>query len=293
MLLYFRKSKWFYIFFAALGGICLVLSLVTKTVLVAGLRVHVPLFPLFWNLFGGVPPLPVLLLLFLLWAVLCALTANKIALTEYKKILELLTRDCDPSAYLTAADLQFRGKHIRSAAVRTMLALNAVTAYVAMDRFEDAEQILGSLGDPATFGKGRSRSVLEFMFHNLTASCCREDKNLENTAREIACMKALLASGKLPAKKLETYRALCRQQEYLMNMQQGDFTGSLEFFTEQDAHAETQLQKVNLQALLGGIRLHRSEPEQARPCLEYAVRHGNRLAVVGHAKELLDKLPVQ
>lgn len=289
MLLYFRKSKILYFTAAFLGAALILLPFGTRTVFVAGRAVEAPLLPFHIFLPGPAMAVPFLSLLVILWIFLCAFAANKIALTEYKKILALLTRDCDPPAYLTAADCRFRGKNIRSAAVRTMLALNAVTAYEAMDRFEDAEQILGNLGDPATFGRGRSRPVLQLMFHSLAASCCREDGNLENAAREIACMKALLASGKLPAKKLGTYRDLCRQQEYLRNMQQGDFTGALEFFTEQDARAETQLQKVNLQALLGGIHLHRSEPEQARPCLEYAVRYGNRLAVAGHAKELLEK----
>lgn len=289
MLLYFRKSKILYFTAAFLGAALILLPFGTKTVFVAGRAVEVPLLPLHISL-SSAAAVPLLSLLVILWIFLCAFAANKIALTEYKKILALLTRDCDPPAYLTAADLQFRGKNIRSTAIRTMLALNAVTAYEAMDRFEDAEQILGSLGDPATFGRGRSRPVLQLMFHNLTASCCREDGNLKNAAREIACMKALLSSGKLPAKKLETYRNTCRQQEYLLNMQQGDFTGALEFFTELYARAETPLRRVNLQALLGGIHLYRSEPEQARPCLEYAVRYGNRLAAVGHAKKLLEKV---
>lgn len=291
MLLYFRKSKIWYFTASFLGAALILLPFGTKTAFVSGRAVEVPLLPLPRSLPSAAAAVPILTLAVILWIFLCAFAANRIALTEYKKMLALLTQNCDPPAYLTAADLQFRGKKIRSNVIRTMLALNAVTAYEAMDRFEEAEQILGGLGDPAAFGRERSRPLLQLAFHSMAATCCREDGNLENAAREIACMKTLLASGKLSAKRLETHRNTCHQQEYLLKMQQGDFTGALEFFTQQEARAETRLKKVSLQLLLGKIHLHRNEPELARPCLEYAVRYGNRLAAVGHAKELLEKLP--
>lgn len=287
MIWYFKKSKILYLTSVFFGLVLLLLPLGTKTATVNGRTVTQPLIPLHISVTSPAAGVFTASLLAVLWILLCAFLAVRVANREYLKLLSLHTQNCDPAAYLNAAAVQFRSRRIRPNNFRLMLILNASAAYEALGQYEEAK---AKLAYAAGFSKGRTGRILQFVYHNNLFPCFLNDGDRENAERSLSGMNALLAPGLLPQKLLAQYRELYLQKECLLKMKLGDYTEAEAVFTRQFEQAKTQIQKVSAQFTLAAVYLHRSEAEKARRSLEYTAQHGNKLAIAARARQMLQEM---
>ena len=69
---------------------------------------------------------------------------------------------------------------------------------------------------------------------------------------------------------------------------QGNFDSAEEVFKVAYELAKNKRMKVYAKYNLGGIYLHYGRTDEAKEALEYVINNGNKLAVAGKAREMLE-----
>lgn len=225
-------------------------------------------------------------LFYLLWSNLGTRYFSRMRMDQFQRVTTALYEGCDPRPLLELSERELASLPPRRGNLPYLgaCAANRMTALYALGRF--AEAIDACPAGPLSPADPAGQLVLRVNLANLHLAM-----NHPEVAQEVMAGAQALLEG-LPAN--HPSRPLCQGAidsfHIALRLLQGDIQGLLPILEEGLTTADTEYQRVGAHFQLARYHLKAGQPDLARPHLEYAAEHGNRLFYRTDAQDYLAQL---
>ena len=223
----------------------------------------------------------------LVWIFFSAAVFGIVAYIKNNKVNRLL-HDCDVVNFL-AINERFSKIKRPGKAVKAMVQLNLSTAYLNIGNDAAAVQVLYGV-DLGRFPKGATGASFELVYHSNYFIYFLNAGDLTKAAYAIEQMQSILQNRKLPGAFKKFAPDLCRHQQHLLNMANGNYEGAELAFSLVYEKSEHKINRVAAKYALGKVYLHQGRIADAERAFEYAVEHGGSSVHRARAVEQLEAL---
>lgn len=192
---------------------------------------------------------------------------------------------CDPYPLLAEAEDQL--SYVKNRGSRQLLTINRAAALIELGRYEEALTALEGLNIDAPVCLGLWRHVY---YHNaaLAALGCGQREKADIYRRQ--AQQQVEAVTHKPHKAIVESTTLAL--DIVMHLADGDYDAARRLL-EQHQEPRHTLERVHRAYLIGCVEKGFGNLTNARFQLEFVVQHGNRLAIVAKAADLLEEINAQ
>ena len=191
---------------------------------------------------------------------------------------------CDPYPLLQECDDQL--SYVKNKRDRQMLSVNRAAALIALGQNADALATLEALNIDEPYCLPLWRYAYYSNMAGAALACCEREKAM--IYRQKADQTAATVTNKKQRALVQLTTNVWLTELCLLD---GDYPGAA--YLSRQAPPENAYQQVNRAYQIGRLELAQGNLTGARFQLEFVVQHGNRLAVVAKAQELLNELNVR
>ncbi|MEL7603639.1 MAG: hypothetical protein AAGU77_10845 [Bacillota bacterium] len=219
----------------------------------------------------------------LLWVFTYRLLANRWMI----KVLQILTHQCDPEAFIVKVQKLLQDRAARKRETYALsLQLWLGQGLIQSGKYDEAQAVLPPM---PVYPENAAKRQLAIMHASLFTTILLHRNLPDNAATAIEAMRSL-ADPTVMKRKLAPVQRIIAYSECLLTLQRRRYEGAEEALLRFFDTAETPLNRVNIQYHLGELYVHFHQPEKARAAFQYAADHGNTLYAATQAREALSRL---
>lgn len=205
------------------------------------------------------------------------LRSDKLAFQEYiDAYIQLLTNIETHQASKKLRDIQ-----------KSYVLCNLSAGYMDLGDEETAYQALTQIDD---FPDNASGALLKFVYFNNLFVYYSRKENIEEMTIALDNMEEALKAKKISKATRAKYQYFLMSAKFILNIQNGNFEGSEEFFEASLSEAGTLLANVAQNGTLGKIYIHNKKFDKAKEALNFTIANSKDSYYGITAKELLDQI---
>lgn len=245
------------------------------------------LIVLFVFLVGSFNIQPVLLQYALLLGVIVlpAIILNAYLEITFRRLLKVLTHQCDPEAYTKLHRAIAARLNAKKPVFQNELRVYISTGLIASGRYNDAFNVLLTM---APFNNNAKGLLTEAAYHNNITLLYLHQKDTDSATQHLNAVKQLISNTNF-AKKNTAIRLTIAMEEKLIAMAKGKFDGAEKVLRDVFNNATTPYMKSTAMFSLGEMYAHLGQTDDAKAAFEYVCAHGNKLYAAKKAREYLRK----
>lgn len=216
-----------------------------------------------------------------------ALLINNIIFTvianmRHKKLLNILSEQCDPYAFLESY-MKLLDRKV-NAVVRTNLMLNIAAGYIDAGDFVQGEAVLNDID------KNQSNSTVIALIYSIWAVLLINKQDIAGAQRALADMRAQAENSKMNSVDAANVNKRYNVLSANINIELGYLDGAEQLLGDALAQAECMMEKVSINCLLAQLYKKQGRKEEAKQAYLFASVNGNKLYIAEKAREELENL---
>lgn len=218
--------------------------------------------------------------------VLPALILDTYLKITFRRLLKVLTHQCDPEAYTKLHRSIAAKLNVKKTLFQNQLRVYISTGLMASGKYNDAFNVLLTM---APFKDSKKGLLTEAAYHNNIALLYLHQKDNNSASLHLTALKQLMNSTNL-LKKNPAISLTIAMEEKMIAMAKGNYDGAENIFRNVFDSAPTPYMRVTAMFSLGEVYAHFGQMDDAKAAFEYVAANGNKLYAASKAREYLQKI---